>query len=464
MIVKKLSQAIALLLVAASFSCVNEDITEVVPDNESASQNTPQESIPDVTDIFPLSLKSGKLITRSGQPFLITGDSPWSLIVGPNKDGIDKYLENRKQKGVNSLIMNLIEHYYNGPADASGNLPFLTEGDFSTPNPEYFDNADYVIQKAAELGMEVFLFPAYLGYDDGGSHEEGWYTEVNANGPSKMYQYGKYLGQRYKYYENIIWVMGGDCAPGNAIDEIREMVRGIEEMAGAQIFTVHNGRFQSGLTAYSGEKWIDLNSTYTSESTSALYLKSDFQRNYPFYFIEGTYENLGATSAQLRGQMYLPVLMGANGSFFGNYPLFNFNPGWDNSNVLESQGSKDLQRSGEFFKSRVWNKLVPDLNHTLCTSGYGNLDNSSYGAAALTEDGSSAIIYVPDYRELIVNLTLISGAQTHGWWYQPSTGNVHDLNLISDSPSQSFIPPDSGDWLLVLDDASRGLGSPGKTR
>jgi hypothetical protein len=461
MMMKRISQAIALLLVAASFSCVNDDITETVPNQETGLQSPVPESTVNTTDIFPLSVKAGKLTTSAGQPFLITGDSPWSLIVGPNKDGIDKYLENRKQKGVNALLVNLIEHYWNGPADASGNMPFLNAGDFSTPNPDYFDNADYVIEKAGELGMEVFLFPAYLGYDDGGSHEEGWYAEVNDNGPPNMYQYGKYLGQRYKNFENIIWVMGGDCAPGNAIDEIREMVRGIEETAGPQIFTVHNGRFQSGLTAYPGEKWIDLNSTYASESTSASYLKPDFQRNYPFYYIEGTYENLGATSAQLRGQMYLPVLMGANGSFFGNYPLFNFNSGWDNSDILESQGAKDLQRSGEFFRSRAWNKLVPDLNHTLLTDGYGDINSSSYGAAAITQDGSTAIIYVPDYGEFTVNLTLISGTQTHVWWYQPSTGKVTDMNLISDSPSQTFTPPSSGDWLLVLDDANKGLVSPG---
>jgi hypothetical protein len=159
--------------------------------------------------------------------------------------------------------------------------------------------------------------------------------------------------------------------------------------------------------------------------------------------------------------MYLPLLMGANGSFFGNYPLFNFNTGWDNSGNLESQGSKDLQRSSEFFRSRAWHTLVPDMNHTLLTSGYGEVSNSSYGAAALTKDGSTAIIYVPDYRELTVNLTLITGAQTHVWWYQPSTGTVNDYNLISDSPSQSFIPPSSGDWLLVLDDATKNLKRPG---
>jgi hypothetical protein len=413
-------------------------------------------------DIFPLAMSSGKLVTKSGSPFLIVGDSPWSLIVGPSMSGTDKYLENRKQKGVNSIIVNLVEHYWNGPADAYGNLPFLVTGDFATPNPKYFDNADYVIGKAREKGIEVFLFPAYLGYDDGGSHVEGWYTEINANGTSKMYQYGRYLGQRYKDFRNIVWVMGGDCAPGITMDEIREIVRGIEETAGPQIFTVHNGRYQSGLTSYSGETWLDLNNTYACKATTASYLQTDYQRNYPFFYIEGTYENLGVTAANLRGEMYLPILMGANGSFFGNYPLFAFESGWDDPSVLESQGSLDLQRSGALLKSRAWNNLVPDLNHTLLTEGYGDISSATYAAAAMTKDAGSAIIYVPDYRKLTVDLTKISGTQTHAWWYQPSNGYVIDGSNYNDMTAQAFYPPSSTtDWLLILDDASLGYGAPG---
>jgi hypothetical protein len=376
--------------------------------------------------------------------------------------GTEKYLENRKQKGVNSLIMNLVEHYYNGPADAYGNMPFLVTGDFSTPNPKYFDNVDYVIGKAREKGMEVFLFPAYLGYDDGGSHVEGWYTEVNANGTAKMYQYGKYLGQRYKDYENIVWVMGGDCAPGTTMEEIREIVRGIEEMAGPQIFTVHNARYQSGITAYSGESWLDLNTTYACKATTASYLKTDYQRNYPFFYFEGTYENLGATATNLRSQMYMPLLMGANGYFFGNYPLFEFSSGWDDPSVLESQGSLDLKRSGALLKSRAWNNLVPDLNHTFLTDGYGDISGASYAAAAVTKDAGTAIIYIPDYRILTVNLTKLSGTQTHAWWYQPSNGNVVDASIYNDINAQAFYPPSTTtDWLLILDDASLGYGAPG---
>jgi len=270
------------------------------------------------------------------------------------------------------------------------------------------------------------------------------------------------LGQRYKDYKNIVWVMGGDCAPGTTLDEMREIVRGIEETAGPQIFTVHNGRYQSGITYYSGETWLDLNTTYACKLTTASYTQSDYQRNYPFFYIEGTYENLGATAANLRGEMYIPALMGANGSFYGNYPLFAFESGWDDPSVLESQGSLDLERSGELLKSRSWNNLVPDPNHTLLTDGYGDISTASFAAAALTKDAGSAIIYVPDYRKLTVDLTKISGNQTHAWWYQPSNGNVVDASNYNDSKSQAFYPPSStSDWLLILDDASLGYGAPG---
>ncbi len=153
--------------------------------------------------------------------------------------------------------------------------------------------------------------------------------------------------------------------------------------------------------------------------------------------------------------------MGANGSVYGHSPLYAFNSGWSDPGILDSQGAKDLQRSGQFFRSRLWHNLVPDNAHTLLTAGAGDINSGTYAAAALMKDGSTAVIYTPDNRQLTVNLSKISGTQTHGWWYQPSTGNVHDLSVFNDSPSKTFTPPYAGDWLLVLDDASRALASPG---
>jgi hypothetical protein len=282
-------------------------------------------------NLFPLHLKGNHLETKSGKPFLVKGDTPWSLIVGPDREGVELYLENRKQKGVNALVINLIERYFNGPEDAYGNLPFLTPGDFSTPNPKYFENADYVIKSAAEKGMAVFLFPAYLGAKSSETvHQEGWYAEVIANGPTKMYEYGKFVGRRYKDYKNIIWMMGGDCQPENALDGVRAMVKGIQETAGPQIFSVHNARYHSGVAEYPEDKWINLNSSYANCTKAPAYLLEDYKRNLPFVFIEGNYENERASEVCLRSQIYWPVLLGATGYFFATKPVWGFDLNWQN--------------------------------------------------------------------------------------------------------------------------------------
>ncbi len=454
MVLKKITRAIMLFMLAASFSCVNEDITEEVYPGMPAELSSG-------SGIFPLTVSHGMLKTSSGDPFLIVGDSPWYLIQGPDREGAEKYLENRSQKGINSIVLCLIASELNGTADAYGNMPFLTKDDFSTPNPAYFDHVDFVLDKAMELEIEVFLYPAWLGYNTGNGHPEGWYSQVIANGPSKMHAYGRYLGTRYKNYPNIIWVMGGDSPPGEALDEIREMVRGIEETAGPQIFSVQNGRFESGITEYASEDWVDLNTTYADHSTAARYLLADHNRDFPFYFTEGSYENTGISDVSVRSQMYLPVLMGSNGHIFGNKPLYAFKSGWDDPEILESQGSRDLERSGKFFRSRSWEELVPDKDHKLLIKGSGDVNSSIYAAAALTSDAGTGIIYTPDNRQLTVDLTRISGNKTHAWWYQPSTGSVHDLGQINDDAAKTFTPPSGGDWLLVLDDDAHNLKSPG---
>jgi hypothetical protein len=411
------------------------------------------------TGIFPLSLSNGQIVTSKGNPFLIVGDSPWYLIQGPDKKGAEKYLENRRMKGINSMVMCLIASPLNGSDNAYGDFPFLTENDFSTPNGPYFDHAEFVISKAQEKGIAVFLYPAWLGFDDGNNHPEGWYTQVIANGPQKMFEYGKYIGARFGKYNNIIWVMGGDTPPKDASDEIRGMVSGIEESAGDQIFSVQNARYSSGITKYEQESWVDLNTTYADSRSAALHLSKDQKEDYPFYFTEGTYENTGASALSIRSQMYMPVLMGSHGYFYGHKPLYAFGPGWES--LLESQGAKDLERSGRFFRSRSWYQLQPDYDHVVLTQGYGELSTGTYAPAAVMSDSSYAVIYIPDKRELTVNLKKISGDETQVWWYQPSTGKVTNGGKLIDSEETVLAPPGDGDWLLVLDDAMQKFKAPG---
>src|SRR6185503_3328782 len=136
---------------------------------------------------YPLRLAAGKryIVDQSNRPFFIDGEAAWSLIANLPDEDIDLYLADRQQRGVNAILVNLIEHKFSAqaPQDVYGNPPFTTPGDFSTPNSAYFDRADSIVRKAADHGIVVFLFPAYLGYNGG---SEGWYQEMVSNGTAKL--------------------------------------------------------------------------------------------------------------------------------------------------------------------------------------------------------------------------------------------------------------------------------------
>jgi hypothetical protein len=116
--------------------------------------------------------------------------------------------------GFNAVLVNLIEHKHadDWPRNKYGDAPFTTPGDFSTPNEVYFAHADWVIQKAGEKGMLVIVNPCYTGTASP-TNTEGWKEEIIANGPTKCRNYGRYVGNRYKNYPNIIWQAVGDMTP-----------------------------------------------------------------------------------------------------------------------------------------------------------------------------------------------------------------------------------------------------------
>lgn len=134
-------------------------------------------SCPMPPPVYPLKVSSNKryLVDQHNTPFLVQGDAPWSLISGLTQAEADSYLENRRLKGFNTLMVNLIEHKFHGPVNREGEGPFATPGDFSTPNEKYFAHADWVIRKAAEKGSNSYWPPAI------------WATRVRMRGGMKRF-------------------------------------------------------------------------------------------------------------------------------------------------------------------------------------------------------------------------------------------------------------------------------------
>ena len=102
-----------------------------------------------------------------------------------------------------------------------------------------------------------------------------------------------------------------------------------------------------------------------------------------------------------------------------------------------------------------------DLKHEVVTKGLGEFRGLDYLAAARTADGNTVIAYMPASRSITVDMTRISGSQARAWWFDPRSGSVSKAGDFATQGVHKFTPPGPGDWVLVLDDASKQLPKPG---
>jgi hypothetical protein len=415
--------------------------------------------------VFPLRVEAGKryLVDAAGTPFLMQGDSPWSLMVQLTREQVDQYLDDRRARGFNTLLVNLIEHKFsnNPPKNVYGNGPFLTPGDYSTPNELYFAHADWVIQRAASKGFLLLLVPSYLGYGGG---DQGWYQEMTANGTAKMREFGRYLGRRYSGFANILWTHGGDYNPPNKA-LVNEIAAGIREFDTRSLMSAHSAPETAAADYWGSESWLQVNNVYTYNTvySAALtqYARADQK---PFFYLEGRYENEAGegTEQRVRVQAYHALLSGAAGQVFGNNPIWHFNgPGlyptaltWQQA--LSGPGSQSMTHARTLFASRSWWTLQPDATNLVLTGGLSS--NQDRAVAARAADRSFAIAYMPSVRTVTVNLAQLAGPNVNARWYDPANGTYVSIpgSPFPASGSQTFRPATAnassfGDWALVLE-------------
>jgi hypothetical protein len=423
------------------------------------------------TTPFPLRVAANGrfLADRQGKPFLVVGDSPWSLIVQPRPGEIDRYLDDRRNRGFNSVLVNLIEHKFatNAPRTRTGLAPFARAGDFAAPNAAYFDFAHRVVQKANDRGIVVWLCPAYLG---AGGGDEGWFREMKASGRATLRRYGRFVGKRFTDLPNIVWVVGGDFSPPAAdLWTVTEVAEGIRREDTRHLMTGHSAPSADSIAAAFGSpRWLTVNAVYSYEKALFRPIRAAYRRQptRPFVLLEAVYEGEhGAKPEDIRRQAYWAVLGGACGQFFGNNPLWHFDgPGlfparttW--RRALGGTGSRDMARLGRLFARLPWHRLVPDP--TPASLPRGREPDTATALTARTADRRLAVTYIPSTgtrtRALTVDLGRFPGPVT-ARWQNPVGGRSRAAahGPLPNRGTRTFrTPGDNGtgtnDWLLVLE-------------
>jgi hypothetical protein len=429
------------------------------------------------------------------RPVFIGGDSAWSLVTQLDDADVQLYLSDRAARGFNFIWCGAADNYYqsHAPKNFFGYAPF-DGADFTNENPEYWAHVDWVIQQAAAYGITVGLDPGFVGLTSPGGYLKSYLNSSD----EVVAAYGAFLGNRYKGYPNLVWVIGGDVDPATGVvPKLTDLAIGLRSKDTVHLIVAEGQPQAAAMDTFAGVTWMDLNWLYFHTENVLNEVPGNYTRSpfLPPFLGEGWYENdHGISELELREQGYWAVLGGAyiGNAGFGNDPIWYFNggpdakpgePSWKSQ--LGSPGSREQSYLGRLFRSREHWKLIPDLDHTVMTDGFDSWGffgstrealrsivykvpyrlGSASSAAARTSDGQTIICYMPRGNAAAITIDMgkidDSQARAMGWWFNPRDGSATLIGTFTASGARKFTPPDGYDWILVLDSEAAGLPPPG---
>jgi hypothetical protein len=425
------------------------------------------------------------LVKSDGAPFFWLGDTAWELFHRLTREEAEVYLKKRAEQKF-TVIQAVVLAEMDGlhEPNAYGEIP-LENDDPTKPREAYFQHVDFIIDRAAEMGLYIGLLPTWgdkLFKDRWGIGPEIFNTE-NAK------VYGQWIGKRYKNKKNIIWILGGDRNPRNDADvEIwRSMANGIVAGAGGHdkaLMTFHpqpNGLEDGGSSKwFHHDEWLDFNMFQTGHCReNNIWDRIQFAYNRtpvkPVLDGETLYEDhpvcfnakdLGTSSAyDIRKHAYLDVFAGAFGHTYGCHDVWQmFAPHRTPVNgphfpwyvAVDLPGATQMKYLRNLIESRPLLERVPD--QAIITNALGANDRIQ-----ATRGKDYIFIYSSQGKPFTVNMGKISGAEVTAYWYNPKNGESKEAGRFANKGQQNFTPPSSGygtDWVLILDDASKNYSSP----
>ncbi|KAF3891090.1 DUF4038 domain-containing protein [Tolypothrix bouteillei VB521301] len=405
------------------------------------------------------------------KPFFYLGDTAWELFHRLNREEADLYLRDRASKGftvIQAVVLAEVDGL-NTP-NPYGDKP-LKNNDPTQPNEAYFQHVDYIVNRAAELGLYIGMLPTW-----GDKWNKAWGVGPEIFNPTNAEAYGRYLGNRYKD-KPIIWILGGDRNPDREehLAIIRAMAKGLQTgHKGKHLMTFHPQGGSSSSIWFQKDEWLAFNMFQSGHTQPNLpnyeATLQDYALNPPKPVLDGEprYEDhpIGWNpekgwfdNADVRQAAYWSMLSGALGHTYGNHniwqmwqegrePISSARTPW--RKALKHPGSTEMGYMRRLFESRPFNQLVPDSAMIVGPAG----DGADRIAAARAANGLFAFIYTPTGQSINADLRKITGSEVQAYWFNPRTGRSRVIGKFSNKSTQRFQPSTSGrgnDWVLVLD-------------
>ena len=465
----------------------------LISECRNANEQNEQDKKSDLSNHGRLKVSENQrfLVFEDGTPFFYLGDTAWELFHRLNRKEVDYYLENRSDLGF-TVIQAVILAELNGLIDPNpyGHVP-LVDMNPKHPNESYFEHVDYIINRAAQLGLFVAVLPSW---GDKWNKKRGQGPEIFT--PENAYAFGEFLGKRYEDTPNIIWVVGGDRPIEN--DTHRQIVVAMAQGLrngdnGNHLITYHSVPVQGSAEIFHDEDWLDFNMRQTghnrANNRSSQAIRSDYNRepvkpaidgepiyeDHPIAFRKD--EHGHSVAADVRKIQYINLFNGAFGITYGHHSVWQM---WQEGrhpithpllpwyDALYQPGAAQMQYVRWLIESRPFLSRIPDdsmiVPHKVTPSAVPGAGEYRFAGTRDT-DSTYAMIYVPVGRDLEIQMDIIKGEEVVAWWYNPRNGSAEKIGAFPNTGTQKFIPPAPGerlDWVLVLDDAEKRYKTPGK--
>lgn len=422
-----------------------------------------------------LIVKCRYLAWDNGEPFFYLGDTAWELFHALSREEMDEYFAVRARQGytvVQAVALAELEglrkpNYY-------GRLPLMIEDDI--PNPckpdtdgeySYWAHIDYAIDAAAEYGLFITLLPTW-----GDKFNMVWGSGPVIFNEETAYIYGKWIADRYKDKENIIWMLGGD-RPLETVEHrkvIDAMAKGIREADNNHLITFHPVGGSDSTEYVLDAEYIDFHTAQTGHGIEKCYISDEVMLSMasktekPYMDSEPRYEDHPACfndrigyfwdEDEVRQNAYWNVLAGACGHTYGNHSVWSmtgtpssyFPFTWQQ--VLTHPGAEQIGYVKELRLKRDYFSLchAPEVLD-------GNFEGMGHMVAAKGE--RYAYVYSPLGVPFTVNLGIFEETtQVRASWFDPRTGEEKVFTIFPAEGKSLVVPPAQGkgcDWVLVLE-------------
>lgn len=437
--------------------------------------------------------------TAEGESFFWLGDTAWELFHRLDREEAAYYLTRRVEQGF-TVIQAVVLAESDGlrMPNRYGDVPFH-DLDPRRPNEAYFEHVDYIINEAAQRGLQMAVLPTW---GDKVPNKRGGSGPVVFDADNAA-DYGRFLGRRYREAP-IVWMLGGDrSADSDAAREIwRAMARGLREGdGGAHLMTYHPSGEETSAKWFPKDEWLDFH-VYQSGHAKRFhpierYTKplSQLRPRKPYLDAEPPYEDIPIRfwdyldwsgphvvppsvlderglivqpeffplgffdDHDVRVHAYWNLLAGGAGFTYGHNAVWQMHRVGQRAAIpclqdwrdaLERPGAQQMRHVRMLFERRPFTRLRPDQS---IIAG-ANPSGSQHLRAAVDEGEEFALVYLAAGRPVEIAMGKVRGAVVNARWFDPRTGKTVETHRVKNEGTQSFTPPVTGgrvDWILVID-------------